>query len=156
MKSIDELKELLEYSYELGVFFNKTTRCNRSIKGAVAGSDDGKGYTCIRIDGVNYRAHRLAWAFHYGEWPCGWLDHINRDRMDNRIENLRIACPALNAQNRIISSKNKTGHTGVRKAEVGWVVSIGYSGRQHYIGTFRTLEEAVQARKAAEKVHHIN
>lgn len=153
-KSIEELRALLHYDPATGLFTNRTTRCGRAVAGAVSGSDNGKGYICIRIEGVNYRAHQLAWLFTNGEWPSEWLDHINRDRKDNRICNLRLATPALNAQNRTLHMNNTSGMTGVQASGSKWAAYIGHSGTKHYLGTFNTLADAVDARKKAAAAHH--
>lgn len=89
----------LRYEPSTGHFFWRERR-GAVARGAMAGSDDGKGYVLIRIDRKTYKAHRLAWLYVYGELPRGSLDHINRQRSDNSIANLREASAAQNNCNR--------------------------------------------------------
>lgn len=112
-------------------------------------ADNGLGYKSGFINGVAVKAHRAAWAFHYGEWPSLHLDHINGDRSDNRICNLRTVTPKENARNAAIRVDNTSGHQGVNwvKRDKRWHARIG----DRSIGYFGTREEAIKARKVAEK-----
>lgn len=152
----EQLMALLHYDPETGLITNKTTRCGRALKGAVAGGDTGKGYIAIRIDGRNYLAHQLAWLFTYGEWPTKWLDHRNRVRNDNRIANLREVTPLENRLNSNLMAGakrgNKSGTAGVWAPGSKWAASIGIDYQNVYLGTFPTYEEAVAAKQAADRV----
>jgi hypothetical protein len=99
MLTAEQSREQLDYNPETGEFRWKVPR-NGVIVGAKAGTDCHDGYISIRIFGKRYMAHRLAWLHHYGEWPIGGLDHINGQRWDNRIVNLRLATPKQSAANR--------------------------------------------------------
>jgi hypothetical protein len=128
------LHELLHYNPETGLF----TR-----KGRIAGSRDNRGYWRVGVAGSVSAAHRLAWFYVYGEWPSGPLDHINGDRLDNRIANLRIATPAQNAANVARWRGNTSGYRGVvYHRQCGkWQAQIG--GRQRrYLGLFDDQREA--------------
>jgi hypothetical protein len=106
------------------------------------------GYVAIRIDGRDYKAHRT--------WPADYLDHINRDKADNRLANLRNATKAQNGQNQTLRRNNKSGHAGVSwcKVDARWVVHIRANGTRHRIGAFTVLNAAVAARKQAEIALH--
>ena len=101
----------------------------------------------------------MAWAYVYGEWPQGAIDHINRVKTDNRIENLRVASYSLNAHNTALRATNCSGVKGVslrslrngKRPSKKWVASIMVNGTRKHLGTFFTLEEAAKARANAEK-----
>lgn len=98
----------------------------------------------------------MIWVLHYGEWPKGHIDHINGNRLDNRIENLRDVPPnSDNQRNIAIPRHNTSGVMGVcwHKRNKGWQVRIKANGRNIYVGVFKNFDEAVSARKAAEKTY---
>ena len=97
---LHRLKEQLKYIPTTGEFIRLVTR-PRAPKGSVAGTINGRGYRWIRVLNKRYQAHRLAWLFYYGEWPENEIDHINNDKDDNRITNLRDVTHGENQQNRI-------------------------------------------------------
>lgn len=115
-------------------------------------ANTASGYKMGRFDKVNLLAHRVAWALHYGVWPEGEVDHINGDRTDNRISNLRVVSTRDNARNKRMSARNVTGVSGVywHKAAGMWCVSINKNDR---VGYFREFADAVNARKEAELTH---
>jgi len=86
----------------------------------------GAGYKQGVVDNISYRAHTVCWAIHYGEYLL-YVDHINTNRNDNRISNLRKACPEGNAQNRGRNSNNLSGYKGVSwsKEKKRWLAYIG-------------------------------
>lgn len=110
MNPVSELEtnlilESLHYDKDTGNFFWKKSRGNMK-SGSLAGSLDGHGYICIQIGRRPHRAHNLAWMFHYGKWPEQCIDHINRNRSDNRICNLRDISFKDNIKN---SPRSKSG-----------------------------------------------
>lgn len=116
-------------------------------------SIEEKGYlTGSLIMGVRVKAHRAAWAYHYGEWPSEQIDHINGVVNDNRILNLRVVSPSGNARNRSRRSDNTSGTMGVSwmTQHQKWKASITNRGQQIYLGIFTHKADAVAARKAAE------
>lgn len=100
-----------------------------------------------------YLAHRVIWYLYYGEAPDGQIDHINGVGSDNRIVNLRVVSNLENSHNRGISANNKSGHSGVSWAlkEKKWVAQIRVGDRRVRLGAFHKIEDAVIARRAAEK-----
>jgi hypothetical protein len=125
--------------------------------GGRAGAIDQDGYLFIKISGRFYKAHRLIWLIHHGRWPSDQIDHIDRDKQNNRIENLREVTCAQNHQNQSIQKNNTSGSTGVyfRKRHVTnpWQASIFKDGKFIFRRGFPTREEAVAAREAAEREH---
>ena len=149
------LRSVLHYEPETGIFTRKV-RTSRSVKvGDVAGCPDGGGYLRINVQSRLYRAHRLAWLYVYGEWPEDQLDHINRNRSDNRIANLRAVTNKQNGQNASKSSNNTSGHPGIYwlKQSSKWRACIMHNYKDIHLGCFTNIEEAISARKAAEKTY---
>lgn len=144
--------EKLIYLPETGVFINRVRRGSRKA-GAVAGTKQPSGYIAIHICGGQIRAHRLAWLCAYGYLPPCGIDHINHDRSDNRIENLRLADAAINAKNARKRRLNKSGITGVyfNKVSQKWRAQIMDGYKCIYIGEFDQISGAAAARKAEEE-----
>lgn len=96
------------------------------------------GYLTGAIDKRSYQAHRVIWALHYGRWPDGEIDHINRIKTDNRICNLRVASRSQNGANCHLKSTNSTGFIGVflPKASGRWIAYARSNGRQVSLGGY--------------------
>lgn len=111
------------------------------------------GYIYARLMGRAIYAHRAAWAISYGEWPKGDIDHINGDRADNRIANLRDVSRQENMRNAKRNRANRSGVVGVTwcRAARKWQAQIGISGKCKYLGIFSSRDDAVAARRAAER-----
>ena len=124
---------------------------NSKFWGKQAGSVRRDGYATVMIDGVHYKLHRIIWKMVTGEDPQQ-IDHINRDQGDNRFENLRDVVPQVNARNRGVLARNKTGFPGVEfhNRDRVWVAKLGHDGKQIYLGSFKTKDEAIAARVGAE------
>lgn len=154
MLTADRVRELLHYEPDTGTFtWRKTSR--RAVAGAVAGSDNGEGYLQISVDGRRYAAHRLAWLHVHGDWPETELDHIDGVRSHNALANLRLADRFLNNRNVHGARHNsKTGLLGASPKGNRFVAQITANGVNHYLGRFKTAEEAHAAYIAAKRIHH--
>ncbi len=154
--TVEKLKRLLSYNKESGVFVWNITITSKAVAGSQAGTIRN-GYVVITIDGEKHRAHRLAWLYVYGEWPKSILDHKNRIKTDNRIDNLRESTFSANGQNQIKpQSHNKVGLIGVSRhsRHKKFVAQININGEKTYLGIFKTAEEAHQIYLEAKKKHH--
>lgn len=131
------------YDHIKGNFYNNNKRL---------GSLDEKGYVRIKIQGRNYRAHRVAWLYSYGEWPDGQIDHINGDRSDNRIENLRVATNGQNQHNKKILNKIKgiSKHTKSGK----WHSRIMLDKKHMSLGLYNCPAAASFAYQIASDKYH--
>lgn len=151
------LIETLDYNPETGEFTWKNPSSYQMHPGDKAGTLNASGYILICINGIRYKAHRLAWFYHYGEWPSDeapQIDHINGNKADNRISNLRCATRVKNSRNHKGRSTNTSGCTGVsfKKSNGKWQAVIGDGhGKYKLLGYFLNYEDAVNARKQAEK-----
>lgn len=158
--SISELAELIEYDPDSGrlTWRVRTYPKHGSLKSVkvfnsrFAGknaftADNGGGYKQGRIYRKAYFAHRVAWAIANGHWPDLKVDHINGDRSDNRLANLRAVTNIENARNCSPKSKSSSGVKGVslHKATGRWRAHI----RSNHIGLFDRIEDAIEARKIA-------
>lgn len=165
------LQTLLDYDAQSGRlfwreraarFFHDKSRCSaigqaQQWNGQFAGKETfngatKSGYLKGAIFGRTYLAHRVVWALVRGSWPQE-IDHINGDRSDNRICNLRSVTTSENNRNRALSTLNKSGRIGVfwwEKYQV-WRASIRTDGKQIHLGTFHSKAEAIAVRAAAEK-----
>ncbi len=146
------LRSILHYDPETGIFTWKISNSNRVKVGATAGCQNGHGYLLIKVCSRKHPAHRLAWLYMNGEWPKLDIDHINRNRSDNRIANLRDVSRKQNLQNAGKYSSNTSGHPGVYwdKQSSKWVARIKHNQKRVHLGYFATIEEAIAARKAGE------
>jgi hypothetical protein len=150
--SAARLRELLEYTPETGIFAWRVQR-SRVRAGGVAGSPCADGYVGIKIDGVLYWAHRLAWLYVTGSWPVGQIDHINRVKHDNRWCNLRDVSAKENMANRSRRdwSKPRALPPGIVKVGAKFRVRIVRNGKARRLGSFTSVQEAEAAYWQAAK-----
>ena len=146
----DRLRDLFSYDPNTGVFV-RLRQAGGQMPGAVAGCSKRKGYIGISVDGQLYFAHRLAWVYVYGDEPIGEIDHINHDPSDNRIANLRAVSRKQNQENYSRRIDNTSGITGVDFRNGRWRARICHSGKLLTLGLFRAKEDAVNARREAER-----
>lgn len=157
MVSVDRLKQLLHYNRRTGLFRWKVRRSTSSPAGSIAGRTESKGYTQIGVDGTRYMAHRLAWLWCKGEISDALvIDHINGDRQDNRIENLRAVSFTENLHyHRRVHPFSRSQLLGVsynvKNAACGkpWVARIQRFGKRVTLGSFESPEEAHKAYQKA-------
>jgi hypothetical protein len=154
----EELRELLDYNPDTGIFVRKATTSSRAQAGMAVGSDDLYGYLTVRINKKSYKLHRLAWLYMTGSMPIGDIDHINSDRKDNRFCNLRDTTRELNLQNqrRPTSQNRSTGVLGVYPDKHGrrFVAAISIGNKKKHIGTFDTEEQAHLAYVQQKRLLH--
>jgi hypothetical protein len=154
---ISEMKQYLRHDSD-GKFYwiARHKKNNKFVLGAVAGRIEKNGYIRITIGGKRILAHRLAWAFSHGSWPVAQMDHIDGDRANNRIENLRVVTNGQNGQNKKATARNnKLGLTGVsHKTKNSYQASIHVDGATTHLGSFKTAEEAHAAYLSAKKRLH--
>lgn len=139
----EALKDEVAYNPDTGIFTRTVSRGNVRA-GAVVGTSDGQGYIRIQVCGARHRAHRLAWLYVYGNFPNAEIDHINGDKSDNRIANLRLATTLENCRNRPIRSDNKVGLKGVsfHSGTGKFRAKISFCGKERSLGLYPTKEEA--------------
>lgn len=158
---INVLRERLDYCILTGKFWWKYApgqprEWNTKFAGKEALTALSNGYRAGRLthNKVRYqiRAHRAAWAHFYGYWPDDTVDHINHNRSDNCIGNLRSATSHDQNLNLSMDRRNQTGHAGVhwRERSQGWEAVIRFHQENIYLGYFKCYEDAVAARKRAE------
>ena len=159
MITFEKAKELFVYDRETGIIKWRKRTCRRQRKNLVAGYASGNGYIQIGINGKRYFAHRIAMLLAYGFCGDGLeVDHINHVRGDNRLSNLRFVTRLGNNRNKSRNSNNTSGVMGVyyQKAQRNYVARIIVDGVNIYLGTFVTLKEATEVRKAAEIKYKFN
>ena len=127
--------------------------------GTIAGTANSRtGEIVLRFGKKDLKAHRLAWLICYGEWPPGFLDHINGNVADNRIANLRAATPSQNVMNGKLRSTNKSGYKGVHYRpeckENPWRACITVDYKRHTLGHFPSPEAAYLVYCIASREHH--
>ena len=167
----EQVRSLLDYNPATGVFIWRfragsdigTKIFNGRFPGTRADTLRPDGYTRIRLT-VNgkyrsYQAHRLAWLYVHGDLPEYEIDHINRNRTDNRLANLRPATSAENKRNVPARKTNKSGYKGVVDASAvnpskPWCAYIQINRKNRNLGYFYTKQEASAAYKAASLSLH--
>ena len=153
--SIELTKEILDERYvfnlETGIVTNRIRTAQRTKVGEEAGCLNLYGYRQICINGRYCLTARVIWFFVKGEWPAN-IDHINHDRSDNRLINLRSVTNAENSRNRSKSPRNTSGVMGVswNKAARKWCARIQVNSKQIHLGLFTNMADAITARAAAK------
>jgi len=143
--TICRLKEVITYDKESGEFTWNKSLNSRSISGSKAGYTRSDGYIEIKIDGIVYKAHRLAWFYEYQEWPK-MIDHINGSCGDNRICNLRKSNSWLNQGNRAMHRNGRlVGAKYKANRKKKWESTITIKGKHFFLGSYNTEEEAHSA-----------
>ena len=146
MISQAQLKEVLEYNHDTGVF--TWIKSIGGIKvGDVAGNKNDEGYIVFMVKRKQYKAHRLSYLYMTGNFPKNSIDHINHIRHDNRWTNLRDATHSQNQANRVKHKNNKSGYKGVcwSKTNKRWCAVIVYMKKKMHLGYYTTPQEASEA-----------
>lgn len=142
----ERLLELSNYDVDTGKLYNKVWRCGRAPIGKEIGHLNSTGHLTAVLDGRNYKVHRLVWLYHYKEWPKYDLDHIDGNKTNNKITNLRECKDGIVNQHNITKKRedNKSGYTGVSfdKSTQKWVAQVGYKGDRLHLGLYDSPEKA--------------
>lgn len=157
MLTAEKLKMFLTYEPDTGVFRwrdDLAVRSGRIMNGKIAGGKNWAGYVKIKVDGILYSAHRLAWLYVHGDWPPNNVDHIDNNKGNNAISNLRLATAAQNAANKKVSVRTVAPYRGVMPHGPGFVARVYFRGQRHYLGYFTTAEAARDAYIAKSKELH--
>lgn len=151
--------ELLHYNAETGVITWRVSRSKAKAgnKAGVKWVTQNKQYIVVTVDSEQYFAHRIAWLLHTGDWPEYTIDHIDGCGLNNRIKNLRSVPQAENNKNKR-PSKSDGKQWGVRWNQGRWQAQIKVAGVVKYLGGFHRKEDAIAARKLAERKYgfHVN
>lgn len=153
--SHEELTRQLYYDPVQGTFIWKISK-RKTKKGQIAGRKHPKGYIQITINDHTYMAHRLAWLYVYKSWPTKQIDHINENKKNNRINNLRDISQTNNQFNQSNPQKNNTsGYRGVSLHKLSGLyrVQVMCKRKQYHIGYFKNIEEAYKAYLEARSIY---
>lgn len=161
LPSVEQLRAAFVYEPNTGVFrhlprFDCPAWWNTKYAGKIAGtiSKTTTGYVNIKYMRRGIRAHQAAWAIIHGKWPDDQIDHINGDRADNRLINLRPATQPDNARNKISGISTQSGFRGVFPHLKKWKARISFNKRQIHLGCFNTPEQAYAVYcEAAQRLH---
>ena len=150
--TVEEAKEYLVYNKITGAFYRLKAGSGYH-SGDVAGHVNTLGYCIIKIKGKAYKAHRLAWLFCHDEWPTKQIDHIDGNKLNNKITNLRDVSTMENCGNRKIHRSGHLVGTRCYKCKGGdrWRAIIRKGAKRVYLGTYDTPEEAHKAYLLARK-----
>lgn len=146
--TLSDFQQVLQYNPATGYFLWKIRMGRNVMPGQCAGCVVPTGYVQIRLYRKNYKAHRLAWLFCYGDWPSDQIDHFNGRKSDNRILNLRDVGQTTNKSNQKKAQRNNhsTGVLNVFKNGNGFMARVRCEWGSNYLGTFATIESAIMAR----------
>jgi hypothetical protein len=149
----EDVKAAFDYNPETGELRWKESLANRRWRGKVAGCVNSVGYRIVGFMGKDRLAHRIAWLYVHGQLP-EVMDHIDGDKLNNSIANLRPATKSTNGANRGPQRNNSSGFKGVKRHYRKWVAQITVNGRNTYIGLYNTPEEASTAYLIAAKIEY--
>ena len=151
MLTQERVRELFTYEEVTGNLYRNIKAGNSKI-GDIAGCLDTKsGYLKVTVDYKQTMNHRVLWLYVHGYLPK-YIDHINGNRSNNRLENLREASIVENNRNKSISKNNTSGYNGISfdTSRNKWIVAINFKEGNKHLGRFESLEDAIKVRKAAE------
>ena len=153
---LEKARQMLAYDQNSGNFYWRESPRIGVKAGSQAGTINSKGYRLIKIDGRHILAHRLAWYFVHGRLPFDQIDHIDCNRDNNCIKNLRECNNAQNAQRSSVGKINKTGHRGIcyLPRHKKYQASIGYNNKRKNLGLYQDFDEAVEVYELAKQRVH--
>lgn len=151
----ETLMAMAAYDTVTGIFTSRISRRGVSVGMKMGSRSSSLGYIYIALNHKKYLAHRLAWLYVYGAWPLNEIDHINGDRSDNRIENLRLATSTQNKHNRVVRHDSKSQMKFIHKLPSGrYRVCIRRGYSNIYDRVHSTIEEAKTAAAEASRLIH--
>lgn len=153
MLTQERVRELFDYDPETGDLIRRVNKANQTA-GVAAGSVNARGHINVQVDGSLYAAHRIVFLWHHG-WLPAEIDHKNRVKTDNRIDNLRPATSSQNKGNIGLLRNNRSGYKGVsfNARSQKWHAQIKINGVQTYLGRSDLPEEAARMYNAAAIKH---
>lgn len=158
LPEVELLRHMFSYDADSGILRWKNPRMKKSWIGRPVGNKERCGYLQCQVDGAFYMVHRIVWFMHYGEDPFGMeVDHIDGNRSNNMIENLRLVSREQNTRYRTrMHGCNTSGNRGVSfDSEAGkWKAYIRVDGRQKSLGRFADKEEAILVADKAREIHY--
>lgn len=153
----EQVRAIFDYDDENGWLIRKKDEFGRVVNRPCGHKPSrSHGYGVVGIDGRRYLTHRIIWLLVHGTWPDEELDHIDQNKMNNRIENLRPATRAENCQNQGLRRNNSLGYSGVswNKATKKFKAYIMVDNKEIYLGLFDIVEEAFLAYQLAKIKYH--
>jgi hypothetical protein len=140
---VEKALNCFRYDYDSGLLFWENPESNQVKKGRAAGTKTVNGYLAVKIGTTRVFVHRIAWVFKFGKWPDALIDHIDGNKTNNKIENLRETNHRFNQHNRLRHRKGLL--PGAYRQNKKWGARIQIDGKDHYLGTFETQQEAHEA-----------
>lgn len=146
------IEEYLKYNSNTGELIWIKRTSNRISVGDVAGVVDKHGYLVVRFKNKLYKSHRICFYLFYKRWPEKFIDHIDGNKLNNRIENLRDVSRTVNNRNHGLFNTNHSGKTGVSFClyHNKWVSYIDVNGKRKNLGYSKDFNTAIKKRKDAE------
>lgn len=143
MLTYERAKEVFTYDPETGILYRKLSR-GKPRKPRPVIVPDKQGYLVVCVDSKHQKVHRIVWLMEYGFWPKGNIDHIDGNRTNNKLSNLRDVTFEQNAHNATLRKDNTSGFKGVHfhRNHNKWVARVHTKGRSIHLGCFLTPEEA--------------
>jgi hypothetical protein len=153
LPTLERVREVVDYQSISGEFVWKIALTGSVRAGERAGGVSPSGYRRITIDGTIIAAHRLAWFYNHGVWPTNGMDHINGQKLDNRLENLRDSTGSVSSFNRGRMINNTSGIVGVRwiARNKKWGAEIQVNRKRIWLGHYDNVRDAQAARAKAER-----
>lgn len=155
---LDYAKEHLNFNFDTGeVTWKKyPKRFNKINKPIIAGSTHHSGYRTVVLQNKHYQLHRIIWGVYYGKMPDKCIDHIDLNKSNNAISNLREATNFQNGYNRNVYKNSTSGFKNVQwdAASSKWRVRVRVDGKRHHVGRFDNKDAAINAAKEFMLQHH--